>query len=106
MADFNMYKETLRAVLRDDNIDSVIVNANKPTFLGMEEFMNAWIENMAVAKELGKPLLACHVGGSWDDVQKIHSILRRKGLPAFQAPEIAAKILSHLVRYSEQTRKK
>ena len=106
MADFNMYKETLTAVLRDDNIDSVIVNANKPTFLGMEEFMNAWIENISIAKELGKPLLACHVGGSWDDVQKIHSILRRKGLPTFQAPEIAAKILSHLVTYGKRTGKK
>ena len=105
MADFKMYKATLTAVLKDENIDSVIVNANKPTFLGIEEFMNAWIENISVAKELGKPLLACHVGGSWDDVQKIHSTLRRKGLPAFQAPEIAAKILSHLVAYGESTRK-
>lgn len=95
------YQVALEPVLRDPNVDSVIVVVSPQSMTEPMPTANAVAE--AVRKFGEKPVLTCWMGG--DIVKDAFEASREAGVPPYDAPERAALAVSGMARYAEMRKK-
>jgi acetyltransferase len=93
------YKSALDVVMKDPNCDGVLVltapqGFTEPTQTA--ELMKPY------ARGMGKPVLACFMGGA--EVAAANEILNRAGIPTFQFPDTATRAFVSMWRYSYNLR--
>ncbi len=89
------YAESVRAVLADEAIDSLLVIFVTPIYIDSLAVARAIRE--AIADANGKPVLCCFMGkeGHSEAVQE----LREAGLPVYQFPDAPARALADMATY-------
>jgi len=87
--------ESLRAVLEDPGVDSVVLMTLPPTFLPALEVAKGLA---AVVKEFNKPVLVCLMKG--EPMAEARRYLEENGVPTFDTPDRAATALAALTRAS------
>jgi len=95
------YQVALEPVLRDPNVDSVIVLVSPQAMTEPMPTANAIAE--ALQRFNKKPVLTCWMGSG--RVVDAHRKCLELGIPAYDAPERAAKAASAMARYAEIRRK-
>lgn len=91
------YSYALGAVIKDPNVDSVIVIL---TPQAMTEIAETASELVKQAKERSdKPVFACFMGRA--EAEKGVSLLRREGIPNYSFPERAVRMVEKMVDYVE-----
>ncbi len=93
------YSKALDIVMRDPNCDGVLVltapqGLTEPTQIA--ELLKPY------ARGLGKPILACFMGGA--EVAAANEIMNRAGIPTFQFPDTATRAFVYMYRYSYNLR--
>jgi acetyltransferase len=93
------YAKALEIVMKDPNCDGVLVltapqGFTEPTQTA--ELMKPY------ARGLGKPILACFMGGT--EIAAANEILNRAGIPTFQFPDTATRAFVYMWRYSYNLR--
>ncbi|MHA2609371.1 MAG: acetate--CoA ligase alpha subunit [bacterium JZ-2024 1] len=91
----NTYFNVLDTVLSEDTVDSVLTIltphiATKPEQIALKV--------SEVTKKYNKPVLFCMM--AIQDVAPAIAILEKNGIPVYEYPEAAAKVLSHLSRFA------
>ncbi len=89
------YENALAAVIRDENVDGVLV------ILTPQSMTNALGTAEAIARidrQTDKPIMCCFMGII--DVSAGVKFLQEKGIPVYRFPESAAKAFGALYRYS------
>ncbi len=97
------FEETLRAALESDGIAVGLVMLTPHATAEVERTAEATV---AVARELGKPVLACFLGG--DSVAEGIRVLRRGGIPCYDSPEAAVrtiKVMSDYARWRQRPKR-
>ncbi|GAB4153453.1 MAG: acetate--CoA ligase [Planctomycetota bacterium] len=91
-ADGERYRKALRLVVRDRNVDALVVLFVSPAMIDAEAVARAIIE------ELGgkKTVLACVMGRQRAD--EAQAILQQNGIPVFRYPEDAATTIRAMVK--------
>jgi len=87
--------ESLRAILEDPGVDSVVLMTLPPTFLPALEVAKGLA---AVVKEFKKPVLVCLMKG--EPMAEARRYLEENGVPTFDTPDRAATALAALTRAS------
>jgi acetyltransferase len=94
-----MHAEVIKLLMKDDNIDGIIFMTTPPGFIGDEELAAAILEGYrSVPAEKRKPLLSVMLAGN--AVRKCRVLLEEGGVPTFEYPDDAARVMINLVRYS------
>jgi acetyltransferase len=94
-----MHTEVLKLLMQDDNIDGIVFMTTPPGFIGDEELAEAILEGYrSVPVEKRKPLLSVMLAGN--AVRKCRLLLEAGGLPTFEYPDDAARVMINLVKYS------
>jgi acetyltransferase len=93
------YAKALDIVMKDQSCDGVLVltapqGFTEPTQTA--ELMKPY------ARGLGKPILACFMGGT--EIAAANEILNRAGIPTFQFPDTATRAFVYMWRYSYNLR--
>ncbi len=93
------HREVLTIVLRDPGVSGVIYLTTPPAFIDEE----ALAENIVAAwssfpREERKPVLS--VIGFGYAVPRLRKRMEEAGMPTIEYPDVAAKVMSHMVRYS------
>lgn len=101
-ADGPQHAEALETILRDENVDAVLLFSVPPTFLVPNEIARVVCEKMAIAHELGKPVFACFLAGNW--IKEACRMMEGTGIPTFEMPQRAARAMVNLVTYAEYQR--
>ncbi|MBK8974717.1 MAG: acetate--CoA ligase family protein [Planctomycetes bacterium] len=91
-ADAERYRRALRLVVRDPNVDALIVLFVSPIMIDAEAVAAAIVEEAAT----DKPLLVCLMGRQRG--REAQELLRRSGVPVFRYPEDAARTMRSLCR--------
>lgn len=91
-----LFKQTLRVVLDDENVDGAIVILTPVTPGSDVKIAEATAE---VARSSSKTTFFCFLGVS--DFTEGIEVLSRNGLPHFPFPENAVRTLAHMPRYRE-----
>ncbi len=99
-ADAERYRRTLRIVVRDRSVDSLLVFFVSPTMIDAHAVARAIVDE---TQAWDKPVLACVMGkrGEHEAVQH----LKDHGIPVFRFPEEAAMTLAAMSRYSDLAQK-
>ncbi len=93
------HAEVIKLLMNDDEIDGIIFMTTPPGFIGDEELAEAILEGYnSVPKEKKKPLLSVMLAGN--AVSKCRTMLEEEGLPTFEYPDDAARVMKNMVRYS------
>jgi acetyltransferase len=87
--------ESLRAILEDPGVDSVVLMTLPPTFLPALEVAKGLVE---VVQEFNKPVLLCLMKG--EPMAEARRYLEENGVPTFDTPDRAATALAALTRSS------
>jgi len=95
-AQAKQYEAALRAVLKDQGIDSAIVILTSTAFTEVDKISAAVAK---VARENNKPVFCCLLGVF--DVSKGIEILEASGVPNFRFPESAARVVSEMARFTD-----
>ncbi len=95
------HSESLRLVLDEPDVDAVILITVPPTFLPPNSLAKAIIR---AAKSSKKPVLTCILAGKW--VQEARRMLEREGLPTFDSPEQAVKVVVNMINRRRYLQKK
>ncbi len=95
-----LHQEVLKIVLTDPNVDGLIYLTTPPAFLDERKLA----ENIVAAyksfpEEQRKPFLA--VLGYGYSVAAGRKILEANGLPTLEYPDVAAKVMTNMVTYSQ-----
>jgi acetyl coenzyme A synthetase (ADP forming)-like protein len=99
----DQYKDVLKLVLNDDNIDIVIVLYIPPLPQLSEEFAAIIREMAPLYRQKGKPLITSFLGLSG---ARIELGSREKGyVPSFAFPESTANALARALEFSQRLRK-
>lgn len=98
-ADGPQHAEALEVILKDENVDAILLLSVPPTFLKPADVAKHIITKTQLAKKLGKPILACFLAGNW--INEACSIMENEGIPTFEMPQRAAKALTNLIKRSE-----
>jgi len=93
------YSRALDIVMRDQNCDGVLVLTAPQGFT--EPTQTAELLK-PYARGLGKPILACFMGGT--EVSAANEIMNRAGIPTFQFPDTATRAFVYMYRYSYNLR--
>jgi acyl-CoA synthetase (NDP forming) len=94
-----MHAEVIELLMQDDDIDGIIFMTTPPGFIGDEELAEAILEGYrSVPVEKRKPLLSVMMAGN--AVRKCRQLLEAGGLPTFEYPDDAARVMINLVRYN------
>lgn len=88
------YTETLQTLLRDPNVDAVLVMFT-PTSLTSAERVAG--EVALVARKTTRNVLACWLGES--ERTSVREIFAESGIPVYVSPDKAARAFLHLVHY-------
>jgi len=94
------HREVLKIVLRDTGVHGVIYLTTPPAFIDEE----ALAENIVAAwqsfpQQERKPVLS--VIGFGYSVPRLRKIMEEAGMPTIEYPDIAAKVMINMVRYSQ-----
>lgn len=97
------YQKTLEVVLKDKNVEAIIVILTPQSVTQPYETAQAIIEEV---KDSGTkiPVISCFMGG--DQVHKGINYLRDHGIPNYDIPETAVETLKVMIDYSEWKNKK
>ncbi|MBS4032438.1 MAG: acetate--CoA ligase family protein [Clostridiales bacterium] len=95
------YRDSLEAVLEDENTDCVLVLLSPAAVTEPVETSNAMVELQQKYKN--KPIFAAYMGG--EGLAEGCRILTSSGLPCFTFPETAVKAFSGMVKYSSLHKK-
>ncbi|HWR09469.1 acetate--CoA ligase family protein [Sporomusa sp.] len=94
-----MHADVLTLLMRDDGIDGIIFMTTPPGFIKDEELAAALLAGYnSVPEGKKKPLLSVMLAGN--AVAKCRKILEEEGLPTFEFPDDAARVMVNMVRYS------
>lgn len=94
-----LHTEVLKLLMEDDAIDGILFMTTPPGFLKDEELAEAIIKGFtSVPEEKRKPMLSVLLAGN--AVAKCRTILEENGLPTFEFPDDAAKVMRNVVHYS------
>ncbi len=93
------YASALRIAAADDNSDGLLLILTPQAMTNPTQTAEALA---AHAKKAGKPVIASWMGGA--DVAEGQAILAQAGIPTFPYPDTAARIFSHMWRYSDNLR--
>lgn len=94
-----VHSQVLKLLMEDDDIDGIIFMTTPPGFLDQEELAAEILAGYnSVPPKKKKPLLTVMLAGN--AVSKCRTILEENGLPTFEYPDDAAKVMVNLVRYS------
>ena len=93
------YSKALDIVMKDQNCDGVLV-LTAPQ--GLTEPTQTAELLKPYARGLGKPILACFMGGA--EIAAANEILNRAGIPTFQFPDTATRAFVYMYRYSYNLR--
>lgn len=97
--DAKMHEDIISIVMDEDDIDAVLFITSPPGFMGDEELANAILAGYhSVPEEKKKPFFACLMAGN--SVKKARCMLEEGGVPTFEFPDAAAKVMANMVRYS------
>ncbi len=91
------FREALRLVLADANVDMVVLNCIPPTFLPAMDVARAIVP---VARQSDKPVAACFTVG--EAVADTRRYLEDNGIPTFDTPECAVRALAMLTQATFQ----
>lgn len=94
-ADARRYSDALQAVVRDQQIDGLVVLFVSPIMIDAAAVAQAIVDR---TRGLDKPVLACVMGRQRSD--EAHRILQDAGIPVFRYPEDAATTLHLMCRRS------
>lgn len=94
-ADAGRYRDALRVVARDRDVDGLVVLFVSPIMIDAAAVAQAIVDE---TRGLKKPVLACVMGRQRSD--EAHQILRDAGIPVFRYPEDAATTLHLMCRRS------
>lgn len=97
-ADGPQHAGALEAILRDENVDAVLLFSVPPTFLVPNEIARVVCEKMPVAKALGKPVYSCFMAGNW--IKEACCVMEKAGIPTFEMPQRAARAMINVVSYA------
>jgi len=95
-SDYDIYREALKMLIDDKDIDCVMVIYAHAGFTSAAEPARAVID--ALKEKYPKPVVACWMGGR--EVTAVAGMFRRNRVPFYPAPERAAEALSALIRYN------
>ena len=95
-ADGPQHAQALEAVLKDENVDAVLLISVPPTFLKPEEIAQHINTKAELAKQLEKPIFACFLAGKW--INEACKMMESEGIPTFEMPQRAARALSNLIK--------
>ncbi len=94
-----IHADVLSLLMADDEIDGIIFMTSPPGFLKDEELAAALIEGyQSVPAEKRKPLLSVLMAGN--AVSKCRTLMEEAGLPTFEYPDDAARVMVNMVRYA------
>ncbi len=94
-----MHADVLKLLMNDDEIDGIIFMTTPPGFIKDEELAAAILEGYnSVPADKKKPLLSVMLAGN--AVAQCRTILEGNGLPTFEFPDDAARVMVNMVRYS------
>lgn len=89
------YEGTLRAILKDRNVHSVIIILTPTAFSNVEKIAESIVKTVRAFK---KPVVCCFLGVY--DVSEGIEILEKNGIPSFRFPESAARVLAEMFSYT------
>lgn len=87
------HTESLRSIVADGGVDSVIIISLPPTFLPAMDVVKGLAP---VIKNQKKPVLVCLMKG--EPVAEARAYLEERGIPTFDSPDGAARTLSALTK--------
>ncbi|HMK46532.1 MAG TPA: CoA-binding protein [Methanocella sp.] len=94
-SDYHIYKEAMRALIDDQDIDCVMAIY---AHAGMTDAMEPARAVVDVLKEkYPKPVVACWMGG--EDIDQVAKMFRENRVPFYSTPERAAEALRSLIEY-------
>ncbi len=96
-SDYDIYREALKVLLEDKDIDCVMVIYVHAGFTSAAEPAKAVID--ALHEKYPKPVVACWMGGT--EVTEVAGMFRKNRVPYYPVPERAAEALQALIRYNE-----
>ena len=95
------YGGTVETLLKDPNIDSLLLNFVTPPFVDCEGVARKLAE---IGKTATKPMVCVVMTiEKWAEVVRL---IRESGIPVYPFPETASKVLSALTRYGQIVQKK
>jgi acyl-CoA synthetase (NDP forming) len=94
------HREVLKIVLRDPNVSGLIYLNTPPAFMDEEALANniiaAW---SSFPREERKPVIS--VIGFGYAVPKLRTMMEEAGMPTIEYPDVAARVMANMVRYSQ-----
>ena len=93
------YKKAIEIVLREKNVDGIVVILSPQAISKPAEVAKAIAEK---TERTGKTVLACWLGESF--VEKGREILRKMDVPCYRTPEEAIRVFSYMDSYRENIR--
>lgn len=96
-SDYVLYREAMKALLNDDDIDCVMVIYVHGGFTDAMEPAKAVVD--VLKEKYPKPVVACWMGG--EDIDAVARMFRKSRVPFYPVPERAAEALSGLIKYSD-----
>jgi acetyltransferase len=93
-----MHTDILKLLMNDDAIDGIIFMTTPPGFIKDDELAVAIAAGYnSVPDKKKKPLLSVMLAGN--AVAKCRTLLEEQGLPTFEFPDDAARVMVNMVRY-------
>jgi len=96
-SDYELYKDTLKMLIDDADIDCVMVIYAHAGFTRADEPARAVIDTLK--EKYPKPVVACWMGG--EEVNAVAGMFRKNRVPYYPVPERAAEALWSLIKYNE-----
>jgi len=90
--------DSLRIVLKDKNVDSVIFITVIPSFLPRKELADKMVKLLKNENEEGKPVYICIMSGNY--VWECRQILERNGIKTYENPALAVKAAKNVTEYA------
>jgi acetyltransferase len=94
-AQHEQYEATLREILKEKSVHSVLIILTPTAFTDVEKLAHSIVRT---ARDFNKPVLCCFLGVY--DVSKGIEILEENGFPTYRFPESAARVLSEMTRFT------
>ncbi len=99
-SDYDIYREALKVLLDDQDIDCVMVIYVHAGFSSAAEPARAVIDTLL--EKYPKPVVACWMGGR--EVNAVANMFRRNRVPDYPVPERAAEALWSIIKHGEYQR--
>ena len=95
-----IHTDIIRLIMEEDSIDAVLFLTSPPGFLEDEALAQSILDGYnAVSAEKKKPFFTVLMAGN--AVAKCRLILEKNGMPTFDMPDDAAKVMGNMIRYAE-----